>query len=304
LKKEAEEHYRTRFALALKDKDPLEIIRQITFDGVAPAIVIGDIEKLFDFVEKDLLGKKIAGVGLEVGGGPGTFSSILARRQSVKKMYDVEICRPIVEELLPRVSSHVLNGLTDKIVGAVGSFDDIKLPDNSIDFIFDYFSLHHSDNISITFKECHRVLKSGGFIFCFDKARPDYYTDADLTGLIDAEYGREFKKQFGLPLDQEWTRRMNGEKEYRLTDWRGAFLRAGFGKFESFYLAKIGGGRISLAVKNILSNMPVSLQFMLARFMPKPRFNHKFILDPKNRIFTKLLNNFPKEVSIMIAHKI
>ena len=44
LEKEAQENYRTNYALALKDKDPLSIVRELTFDGVVPNITIKDIE--------------------------------------------------------------------------------------------------------------------------------------------------------------------------------------------------------------------------------------------------------------------
>lgn len=304
LKKEAEEHYRTRFALDLKDQDPLTIIRQITFDGVAPNIEIKDIENLFDFVDKNFLKRKIKGIGLEVGSGPGTFSSVLAKRNAVEKMYAVEVCEPIVKLLMPRVAGHILNGRTDKVIGAVGSFDNMELPDESVDFVFDFFSLHHSDNLEKTLKECFRILKKGGFVFCFDKARPDYFTEKDLEELLDAEYDENDKVFFGWPSGQKMTRRMNGEKEYRLKDWFSAFKESGFSKAEYFYLARtISKNQIFKAIKIFLSNLPVSIQLYFNKFLPLPRFNHKFILASENRLFSKSINSFPKEISLLIAYK-
>ncbi len=304
LKKEAEEHYRTKFAISLKDRDPLTIIRQITFDGVAPSIQVKDIENLFDFVDRSFLKGKIKGIGLEVGSGPGTFSSVLAKRNSIQKMYAIEVCEPIVELLMPKVADYILNGRNDKVVGAVGSFDNMELPDESVDFIFDFFSLHHSNNLVKTLNECSRVLKKGGFIFCFDKARPDYFTRQDLDELLDSEYDEDFKKQLGMPMNQKFTRRMNDEKEYRLKDWAYAFNSTGFWKFRYFYLAKtISKNRIFRAIKIFLSGLSVSVQLYFNRFLPLPKFNHKFILDPENRIFSKSVNPFPKEISLMIAYK-
>lgn len=304
LKKEAEDHYRTRFAIELKDKEPLEIIRQITFDGVVPDIEIKDIENLFNFVESKLLKGKIRGVGVEVGSGPGTFGSVLARRSSVEKIYTVEVCEPIVEFLAPKVADYVLDGKSNKVIGVVGSFDNMKLPDESVDFIFDFFSLHHSNNLAVTFKECSRILKKGGFIFCFDKARPDYFTKEDLDELLDAEYDYDFKKQIGMPLDRKFTRRMNDEKEYRLKDWLSSFKNAGFGKVKYFYLAKTMSKNFGFKIiKSLLSGLPVSVQISLNKLLPLPRFNHKFILAFQNRLFAKPVNPFPKEISLMIAYK-
>lgn len=304
LKKETEENYRTNFAIGLKDREPMEIIRELTFDGMAPKIEIADIEHFFDFVEKNFLPRKLAGVGLEVGGGPATFSSILAKRSAVQKMYDVEVCRPIVELLAPRITDFILDNQSDKVVAVIGDFDHMELADSSVDFIFDFFSLHHSNDLSVTLKECHRILKPGAFAFCFDKARPDHYTRQDLDELLDVEYGDDYKKQFGLPLDQKLTRRMNGEKEYRLKDWRASFFGAGFSGFRHYYLAKIfGQNSLARFVKNLLAGLPVELQLLLNRFLPKPKFSHKFIISQENRIFSNFVNKFPKEISLMIAHK-
>lgn len=304
LKKEAEEHYRTRFAVSLKDKDSLTIIRQITFDGVAPDIEVKDIENLFDFVEKKFLKDRIKGIGVEVGAGPATFSSVLAKRDSVQKMYAVEVCQPIVELLTPKVADYILDGKSDKVIGAVGNFDGMELPDQSVDFIFDFFSLHHSDNPERTLKECHRILKKDGFIFCFDKARPDYFTKNDLDELLDAEYDDDFKKQMGLPLDRKFTRRMNDEKEYRFKDWVSAFKAAGFNKIDYFYLAKTVSKNFGFrAVKSFLSDLSVPLQLPFNKLLPLPKFNHKFILAAQNRVFAGPVNSFPKEISLMIAYK-
>lgn len=304
LKKDIENHYRTKFAINLKDKEPLEVIRQITFDGVAPAIEIKDIENLFDFVERKFLKRKINGVGVEVGSGPGTFSSVLAERNSVEKIYAVEVCEPIVKLLAPKVADYVLDGSSNKVIGVVGSFDSMELPDESVDFIFDFFSLHHSNNLAVTFRECSRILKKDGFIFCFDKGRPDYFTPEDLNELLDAEYDYDFKKQMGMPLDSRFTRRMNDEKEYRLKDWISAFNGAGFSKIKYFYLAKTISNNFGFrAIKSFLSNFPVSLQLVFNKLLPLPKFNHKFILAAQNRIFTKPVNPFPKEISLMIAYK-
>ncbi|MBX4211227.1 MAG: class I SAM-dependent methyltransferase [Candidatus Yanofskybacteria bacterium] len=304
LKKEAEENYRTNFALSLKDKDPLSIIRELTFDGVTPEMTVEKIERLFDYVERNFLKKPIAGVGVEVGAGPLTFSSILAKRSGIQKMYGVEICQPIVETLFPKVSQYVLNGNSDKVVGVVGSFDEMQLPDNSVDFVFDFFSLHHSLDIAVTIKELHRVLKPGGFVLCFDKARPNRYTDAELDELLDSVYGSSYNKQFGLSPDVRMTRRLNGEREYRLNDWKTTFLGAGFTKFDDAYLARtIGGTNVAHVIKKVIAFFPPLLQRVVNPLLPQPRFSHKFILESHNRNFTPPVDSFAKEISLMVAYK-
>ena len=281
----------------------MSIIRELTFDGVVPNITVKDIEELFTYIERHFLKKLLEGIGLEVGAGSLTFSSILARRPAVEKIYGVEICQPIVEYLAPKIISHVLGDHTDKVIGAIGSFDDIQLADASVDFVFDFFSLHHSSNIDVTLKELGRVLKPGGFVLCLDKARPDRYTQEGLNELLDIEYPADYKRQFGLPPDQPLTRRMNGEREYRLKDWRAAFERAGFSQFYYAYLDRPVGSGVAHLVKNVLAVLPITLQRIINPILPGPRFNHKFILEPTNRIFAHPVVAFRKEMSLMIAYR-
>lgn len=303
LEKEAEENYRAAFALKLKNETPLGIIRKLSFDGIAPNITVEIIENLFDSVEKKFLKKKLSGVGVDAGAGPLTFAAILAKRPNVSKVYGVEICRPIIEVLASKVSGYILRDKFHKAVGVVGNFDEIKLPNESVDFIFDYVSFHHSEDLGRTMKECNRVLKKGGLVLCFDRGRPDYYAQKDLDELLDVEYPESERDFFGWPKGK-FTRRMNGEKEYRMKDWKDAFLNAGFSEFQNYYLARAAGNNIiSKAVKNLLSYLPLALQLRADKFLPPPKFNHKFILSAENRIFCRFLNEFPREISLMIAYK-
>lgn len=141
-------------------------------------------------------------------------------------------------------------------------------------------------------------------MLCLDKARPDYYTREDLDELLDAEYGEGYKKQFGLPLDQKLTRRLNGEKEYRLKDWEASFIQAGFSRIDYFYLEKSSSGnKSSRFIKNLLASMPFSLQKLINDFLPMPKQNHKFTLEVRNRIYSRFVNPFRKEISLIVAYK-
>ena len=301
LKIEAENNYRTNFALKLVEKDPLTIIRNLTFDGVVPNIKIKDIENLLSFIEFKFLNKCLAGVGLELGAGPAVFSSILARRSEIYKMYAVEICQSVVEVLAPKIVTAIAGPKASKVICCVGDFNRLAIPDQSVDFIFDFFSLHHSYNPTLTLRESYRVLKKGGFILALDKARPDYLTNGDIERLLDKEYDGDFKKRFCLSLDKKLTRQENGEKEYRLREWRYFFAKSGFKNFFCFNLDKCIGPLPLRFIKSGLAKLPVSLQVKLTPFLP--RKNQFGELSKKNRIFSPILNSFRKEMSLMIAYK-
>ena len=300
---EADKHYRTRFALSLKDKEVLEIVKGITFDKAAPKISLSDIEELFRYVNNRFLGGKIKGVGLEVGAGCGVFSSILARHCRVKKMYAVEFIASIVKELMSKVVTKILGDKSNKVIGCVGDFNNLELDNESVDFVFDFFSLHHSDNLKKTLQEANRVLKPGGFILCFDKARPNRLSEEDLESMLDKEYDDKFKESFGIPTELKLTRRMNGEHEYRLKDWQATFSATGFYGFEYYYLKKtLHSGFLMRLVKNIVALLPNSIQVVITKLLNKET-EARFTFEPQNIIYTSKINPFPKEISLMIAWK-
>lgn len=304
LKKEIDEHYRTNFAVSIKGEPVIDIIKKITFDSVAPNITIQDVKLFMDYVNGGFLEKGIKGIGLEVGGGCGFFSAILATYPSVEKIYSVEICENIVRELMPKVIGEIAkeNRAFEKVVGCVGDFDHIELPEASVDFVFDFYSLHHSSDIEKTFTEICRVIKPGGFIFCFDKTRANSLTEEDLQKLLDTEYSPEVKVSMGLSADAFHTRRMNGEKEYRLKDWRDAFLKAGFKEFRHYHVARLSDKKtLANQIKKILSRLPISLQTVCTKILS--RDGNKNNLEQSHKIYTKLVNNFPKEISLMVVRK-
>jgi len=303
LEKTARENYRTAYALRLKSRSAVDIVRELTFDGASPHIEVSDIENLLSFVERHFLNRPFSGTGIEVGAGPLVFSALLARRSSVDCMYGVEICRPIIEQLFPVVASGIAYSDAKKLVGAIGSFDDMRLDDASIDFVFDFFSLHHSDDISVTFKEIARVLRPGGFLLMLDKARPDSYTDGDLDELMDAPCGPELYRRFGFDPARALTRRQNGEREYRRYDWHQACLGAGFARFEHWHLARPTGSSRTASAKRLMSKLPLVTQRFLTRLLPSPSARHKFVLEPSDRVFISPLEPFHKEMSLMIAYR-
>lgn len=301
LREELNAHYKTKLAPALKDGGPMQAVRGITFDGAAPQIELEDVEGFIDFVDRKFLADGIRGVGIEVGAGPGTFSALFAKRPGVERVYAVDACEAIVRELMPAVVPYVAGASADKVVGCIGDFSRIGLPDASVDFVFDFFSLHHSDDLARTSRELVRILKPGGFVLCFDKARDDRLTDADLDRLLDREYSPAFKRSMGIDPSSRWTRRMNGEKEYRRSDWKRAFEGAGFRDFTHHHVARIRGRHPAIvAAKRIFALLPPRTQAAVMDLLPlKPQND----LSPKGRVYTDLLERFPKEISLMIARK-
>ncbi len=283
----------------------LDVLRGITFSGSAPAIQFADVESLFSFVEKKFLHKTFAGVGIEVGAGPMIFSSLLTRsRPNIQQMYGIELSGGIVEFIAPGVVDELLGPKSEKVVGVIGSFDAMELTSESVDFVLDFMSLHHATDLGEAFAECYRVLKPGGFVVLFDKARPDSFTSQDLEGLLNTEYSDEEKKRFGVPSGEHFTRRMNGEKEYRLKDWSAGALEAGFPTLMHWRLARTNVPGISGLYRRLLSHVPLRTQMAttaIAQSVLGSGSRVKF--SQKNLVYSRYVNPFPREISLMIAHK-
>jgi len=304
LEEETHEHYRSDIVASLKNKNPMDIVHRITFDNIAPSITVLDVEKFVDFVNTNFLGGKIKGIGLDIGAGCGFFSALLAKRDTVQKIYAVEVTETIVQGLMPKVVEHVLGkDKSEKVIGCIGDFGNIELPDNSVDFAFDFYSLHHSHDMKHTATEIARVLKPGGFLFCFDKVRDDSLTDADLDALLDKEYDENTKRMFGVDVTKKLTRRMNGEKEFRLRDWKEAFLSGGFSHFEHYNVVRCASNNALIKkAKELFSHISPHLQTKVTNLIPdSAKAVNK--LSVENRVYTRLIDPYPKEISLVIMHK-
>ncbi len=300
LKSELDTHYKTTYALSLKDHDPMDIARALTFDNLAPTITIKDLSGFLQKLDILFARNSIHGVGLEVGSGPGTFVASFATLPQVTKIYGIEACGALVEKLMVKVVKHIAGEDEKKVVGAVADFDHLSLQDNSIDFVFDFFSLHHSQNPQITLTEIARVLKPGGVLICVDKARADELNEIDLDRLLDVEYPDHAKQMMGIDPKMIHTRRMNGEHEYRLKDWKNFFLNAGFSEVKHYNVAKIGGNRLVRMAKHCIAFLPVDLQSKFSKYISKKVTNN---LEPSNRIFTNIFPSYPREFSLMLVWK-
>ena len=168
----------------------------------------------------------LSGTGLEIGSGPGIFSnSILKIFNDVDKIYLLEMI-PEIFILMEKVSKH--NKTDSRLSGILGDFNDLKIKDNSLDFVLDFDSIHHSENFDLTFKEISRVLKPGGVLLCFDRGHPNYISDKQVSDMLDIEYSKEYKIENNMDPNKKFTRRMNGEHEPLLKDWINTSKKYGF----------------------------------------------------------------------------
>lgn len=244
--------YRNALALALSLKTPEQIVGSYVY------LTADAMQRLVDLAVRHILTRPLAGYGIELGAGCGLLSAVAAKNPRVQGILALEVCEQMVELVIPKVSSWVLGRECWKVVPVVGSFDDIRLPDNSLDFAIEIDSLHHSGNLGRTLKECSRVLKPGGILVCLDRCHPNSVTNVEVEAMLSHVYSREFLISNHYPPDVVLTRRDNGEHEYRMFEWERSFQAGGFRLVKATQFERAILWRTAL--KGLLSCLPGPLR--------------------------------------------
>lgn len=243
--------YRSQLAVKLAEETAAEINRRYVY------LSNSQMSRMLDLVQEHVFPEAMSGVGLELGSGSGLLAAVAAARPQVKAVLALEICENF-DVLIQKVAKSVLGDDARKVIPVVGSFDDLKIPDECLDFALDHDSLHHSDDLPTTMKECARVLKPGGFLICFDRCHPDTVTDEQVNEMLDRVYSKEFLAFNSYPTDITLTRRENGEHEYRLFEWKAATENAGMELVG--YQDFVKEVRFKKAAKGLFSLMPGPLR--------------------------------------------
>lgn len=226
------------------------------------------------------LGLEYQGNAADLGSGVGTGAAIISRLPEIENVHAVEISEQWVLNLMPKVFSEY-KAIASKIVRVVGDFNNLRLEDNSLSLIVEVDSFHHSENIGKTLKECYRVLKPGGVIISVDRAWADSYTRKELDSMLDKEYTESQKALFGIPADQIYRRRDNGEHEYTIKEWFDFYQRNGFDsnvftqvhppKFNKLIFLRIPVNSFILFFAALLSRLGIRRHYIYG-FGPKKLF--------------------------------
>jgi ubiquinone/menaquinone biosynthesis C-methylase UbiE len=101
---------------------------------------------------------------LELGAGMCMMSLLLSREPWIQSMHCADISASRMAVLAGRIAEKV-GGTTEKMTFSEADFTDpFTFEDQSFDVILFDSALHHSRNMWMTLRECHRVLSDGGLI--------------------------------------------------------------------------------------------------------------------------------------------
>lgn len=227
---------RDLFAQALAAQSDETLITR--YAGLTPAQIEQEFGEIFEIVGD--LGFRLEGTGLELGAGVGVLSAVAINHwPAVKQCYALEVVPKVIELLQPRAVRHISGERAEKIVGVLGSFDSMAVPDDFFDFCIEYASLHHSDDLLRTLRETARVLKPGAPLVGIDRAHHDSASDEQLRFMLEVQYSAEWKRRNGY-ADAPLSRAQNGEHEIRLKEWLAAFDATGFEVVRRIELRPVG----------------------------------------------------------------
>ena len=176
------------------------------------------------------------GEGVDLGGGVGCVSSVVAQSPENKKIYCLDAVENAVKKCHPIVKNEILKKNAHKVISVIGDFDNINLPTSSVDFCFAWESLHHSNNVTKTLKEAKRITKNNGKILIIDRAHKNSTSNKEIRRMLNVVYSQDFLKRNWLPQNKIFTRKQNGEHEYRFKEWKKFFKNAKLNILESFIL--------------------------------------------------------------------
>jgi ubiquinone/menaquinone biosynthesis C-methylase UbiE len=249
--------YRNMFARSLALRKESELVQSYVY------LSIGQMQQMVKLAFRNLPVRPFHGIGLDLGAGCGLLSSVVAQSHRVEEIFALEVCGQMCEEVIPKVARWVLRERYSKVVPVCGTFDRIELSNDSIDFIVEIDSLHHSDNLTNTLAECARVLKSGGQMLCFDRCHPNTLSDDQVETMLSEVYSEKFLQANCYPRGIRLTRRENGEHEYRMFEWEEAFAKNGLRlvRMRQF----VEDIRFAIALKGCLTFIPAPLRRRLYR---------------------------------------
>lgn len=138
--------------------------------------LLADLNRSIVFLKKHFR-YELKGVGLDLASGNCWAAPYILNAGKVNKLYCLEYSKHRLLKIGPKVLEHY-NILKDKIVLVYGSFYNLHLQDNSVDFVFLSQAFHHADKPEKLLTEIKRVLKKDGVVIITgeDIASSNYFT--------------------------------------------------------------------------------------------------------------------------------
>ena len=204
--------------------------------------------------------RQIAGVGIDLAAGNLWAAPCLLNDGTVNKLYCLEYSKHRLLKIGPAVLDHY--GIPkEKVVLAIGSFYDLHIDDQSLDFVFMSQAFHHADDPKRLLEEICRVLKPDGLVIIigehivhYRKAQIKYSVKFLISAFLPERlqkklFGKTFtvKKLISSPKEIYAPDPVLGDHYYAGAEYKSMFSKYGFrmkhvrnhnAQFQSFVLVR------------------------------------------------------------------
>lgn len=171
-------------------------------------------------------------------------SALISQIPNVETIHAVDISRHRMELLSPLVFE-MLNGNPDKLHRYIGSFYNIKLTPNSIDYIFLSQAFHHAEFPLKLLFECDKVIRPGGTLILIG----EHYIDSKSILKKIIKYSIK-NKRFTIDFDELYPAdKLSGDHYYSFFHYKFLMNKMGY-SFEYKFLQKLNRVIYS-GVKNV-----------------------------------------------------
>jgi len=239
-------------------------VHRMGFDYISKKYTHISPENIENFLKiSKTLYKSLTGKGIDIGGGIGSVSSVVAKSNLVEEIICLEITENAVIKCQPIIKENILGLNSHKVISVIGDFNNLQLERESLDFAIAWDSIHHSFDPVETLKEIRRVLKKQGKFILIDRGHQNSTSDLEIERMLNVVYSKNFMIENFLPEDKVLSRRDNGEHEYRFNEWEEFFNQSGFIINEAF--AVFGKGKNN-KIKNDANYKEYSVAYELGGF--------------------------------------
>ncbi len=145
---------------------------------------------MFKRIAKDIKDKKISGIILDIGTGPGRLPIEIAKQMANVEVIGIDISKDMVRIAKRNAKKE---GLMDKVKFEVGSAYNTRFEDCSIDLVISTGLIHHLKDPLKAFNETYRILKHEGEAWMYDGRK-------DATKMEIEETIRSLGMEEDLPL--------------------------------------------------------------------------------------------------------
>lgn len=190
---------------------------------------------------------------LEVGAGTALVSCAISHFEEIDELYTLDYDEYTVENLMPLVQWS-LDAKTQKIKRVVGSYNSMDIKDDSFDTIVAVGSMHHSEDLNATMRECFRVLKPGGTFIVSDYALTGSLTQEEYAVMIDLPKNESdaARVEKGASIEGMLTNKTISEHARPAFLYQAAAFNAGFTVDCTFFDAtKDNGGSFLRAARRL-----------------------------------------------------